>query len=187
MAMSPALAKKIAEAKMSSGGINIRDGAYVFIVKRVMCESKFKGTFFIVEFEVHEATKILVVDKDGRTLDVEPNKVGTSCSVAFGVEQPGKAGQAAQSNTKQFVCGIYGLDDKTTSEEKFAELASKITQDDQPARGMMVIAETYRKITQSGPNAGKEGTYPRFFPVGEPDNSPEQIAERRARLDAEKK
>jgi len=184
MAMSPALAKKIADAKSSIGGINIRDGEYVFIVKRVLCESKFTGTYFIVEFEVKEAMKVDVVDKDGKVLDITPNKENSSCSVAFGVEAQGKAGQAALSNTKQFVCGLYGLDDKSTDEEEFMRRANDLTSDDQPARGMLVHCVTYRKVTQSGKNAGKEGTYPRFFPLGEGEgNTAGEISDRRTALD----
>lgn len=174
--ISPQLAKKIADAKASAGGNNITDGIYIFLIKRLIVEQKFKGTMFIAEVDVVESEKV----RD----DVEPNKVGTAASYAVNLD----SNVSAPGNMKQFILGTAGLDEATTTSEKFMEELQRLAGEGQGARGMLVACETYRKVTKTGPNAGKEGIYPRWSVVSAEDgNSETEIASRRKELDAAKK
>jgi hypothetical protein len=55
---------------------------------------------------------------------------------------------------------------------------------------MLIEAATYRKVTQTGPNTGREGCYANFLHVSADadaegmDNSPARVKARRAELDA---
>ncbi len=179
MPMDPKLAKKIADAKTSKSGNNIKDGDYVLQLEKLICDEKYTGTMFIAEFSV------VASDKTHET--IEPNKPGSKCSVAFGIGAAGDKGSAALSNAKQLVCSVFGLeeDDSEGFNQKCAEYVGK---EDEPAfntkaAGYLLTCSTYRKKTQKGPNAGKEGCYPRFGHVdAESGNSPSEIAERRSAL-----
>jgi hypothetical protein len=171
MGMSPALLKKIAEARATAGGNNIKDGEYVLLVKKIIVDSKFKGTTFIAEFDV--------VDCEKTHATVEPNPKGTDCSIALNLD----TNVLAPGNMKQFFLGLLGLDEATTPAAKLGEEMSKYTADDQPGRGMLIECSTYRKVTKTGPNAGKEGVYPRWYPASE-GNSSAEVAARRKVLDA---
>lgn len=170
MGISPALAKKIAEARASAGGNNIKDGQYVMVVKKLLVDQKFKGTFFVAEFDV--------VDSDKTHATVEPNLPGTDCSIALNLD----SNVSAPGNMKQFFLGLFNKDEATVDSKELVELISKNTGDDQPARGMLVECATYRKVTKTGVNAGKEGVYPKWSPASE-GNSPAEIAARRKSLD----
>lgn len=179
MPMDPKLAKKIAQAKTSKSGINIKDGDYVLMVKKLICDEKHNGTMFIAEF------KVIASEKSHET--IEPNKEGTDCSVAFGIGAGGDKGTAALGNAKQLTCALFGLDEE--DDEGFAAKCQEyvgLEKEDAivtKAAGMLITASTYRKKTQKGPNAGKEGCYPRFGHVDtENGNAPDAIAERRAEL-----
>lgn len=175
MGISPALAKKIADAKTSVSGNRIKDGEYELLVRKIICESKYKGTMFIVEFDV--------VDSAPTHEKIAPNAPGTECSVAFSLDAPGPGGDAAKSNAKQFLLGLLGLED---GEADFMEKLVEYCDDDQPGRGMLVNCATYRKTINSGKNAGTEGCYPRFAQATE-GNSDKEIAARRKKLDADKR
>lgn len=179
MAIPANLQKKIAEAKMTAGGNNIKDGDYEFVVKQIICEAKYKGTFFIPEFDVLKAQKTHST--------IEPNTVGSDCSAAWPLDTNGPAGEAAKGNIKQFLCGLFDLPESVGMEE-IMKVANDYagpagSEDALRARGMLVRASTFRKAVKSGPNVGKEGCYPRFSPVT--DQTPEQVAERRKKLDAD--
>lgn len=182
MALSEALAKKIANAKVSGAGNRITDGDYVLMVKQIICEQKYKGTFYIPEFEVVESAKTHPT--------VEPNVKGSDCSCAFDIEAAGAKGEAARSNAKQFVCALLGLDEEKVSEADFIAKAGeyaggKGTPDALRARGMYVACTTFRNTIKTGPNAGKEGAFPRFSHVGsEHGNTAAEVARRREALDS---
>ena len=74
MSLNPAIAAKIAGARTTGGGNYIKDGRYTFIVEKVICEKKFAGNFFIVEFFVKDAAAV-----SGE----QPNPQGTSCTMAL--------------------------------------------------------------------------------------------------------
>jgi hypothetical protein len=173
-------AKQIAEAKTSNSGTRIKDGEYVLLTKGVLCDQLFSGLFVIPEFDVVEAKKTHET--------IEPNAVGSDCSCAWQLDKTGKPGEAAKGNIKNFFCGLFGKseDDTTSLVDLVSQYAGGKTDPDRfRARGMLVIARTYRKVTQNGPNTGKEGVYVKFSRVpAEDGNSETEIAKRRAELDA---
>ncbi len=170
--ISPLLAKKIAEARATAGGNNITDGQYVMQVLKLTVDQKFKGTFFVAEF--------LVVDSEKTHPTIEPNRVGTDCSIALNLD----SNVSAPGNMKQFFLGLLGLDEATTDSQELVAAISKYTSDDQPARGMLIECSTFRKTTKTGPNAGREGTYPRWSAAPE-GNTPAEIKARRTKLDSD--
>ncbi len=194
MALAQALLSKIANAKTSTSGNQIKAGDYVLLVKRNICEQKFSGTMFIPEFDVIESES--VVD------DVTPNRVGTDCSCAWALDKGGKAGEAALGNIKQYMCGLFGLPDTTPTEDVMKVVGensgAQTDTDALRARGMLIRCTTRRKKIQNGPNAGKEGDFPHFATVSAVStgdlnidlaetNTPAAVAARRAQLDAAKR
>lgn len=175
MAIKKELLKKIADAKTSVGGTPIRDGEYILVVKRILCEEKFKGMFIIPEFDVVEA--------EATHETVKPNPPGSDCSCAWAMDKAGKAGEAAKGNIKQFAEALLDLAGADEIMAKLGEYAGESgSEDSLRARGMLIAARTQRKKTQTGENAGKEGVYPVFFHIeGQTD---EEIAARRAELDS---
>lgn len=177
MGISPALAKKIAEAKTSGGGNNIKDGKYDLIVKKILVDQMFNGTMFIAEFEVQAAKK---------THDtVDPNSVGSECSFALNLD----TNKSALGNAKSFLFGLFNLDEASTSNDDFMTLiqeyaGEKGSEASLKARGMIVKAATFRKVTKTGPNAGKEGVYPKWEGIEQTEG---EIAERRKILDSKTK
>lgn len=176
--LSGALAKKIADARATAGGNQIKDGSYVFLIRKIILDEKFKGNFFIVEFDV--------VMSAAQRDDVEPNKVGTDCSMALNLD----TNKSAPGNMKQFFCALLGKEDAELQGEAYLDEVAKYTGDEQPGRGMLIEATTYRKVTLTGPNAGKEGTYPKFAHVSAEadengmDNTSARVKTRRGELDA---
>ncbi len=183
MAINAALAKKIADAKPSGGGgIRLKDGEFVLMIKQIICEAKHKGVMYIPEFEV--------VASEATRDDVVPNKPGTDASCAWAMDGTGNAGTAAKGNIKQFFCALFGLadDDETFNAELGKYAGEKGDADALRARGMLVACRTYRKTIQTGNNAGKEGCFPEFTRVSEADgNSADEIAARRKDLDSRKR
>lgn len=172
MGISAALAKKIAEARATAGGNNIKDGQYVMLLKKSFVDDKHKGTMFIAEFDV--------VDCEKTHPTIEPNQKGTDCSIALNLS----TNVSAPGNMKQFFLGLLNLDEATVDQKELMAKIEEYTSEKQPGRGMLIECSTYRKVTKTGPNAGKEGVYPRWYPVSAEDgNSPAEIKTRRAELD----
>lgn len=172
MALTKALLKKIAESRATAGGNNIKDGDYILVVKRLLVDQKYKGTMFIAEFDVVESAQTRE--------DVTPNAPNSDCSIALNLD----TNASAPGNMKQFFLGLLGKDEATTPTEELIKDMEKYTGEDNKARGMLVACSTYRKVTKTGPNAGKEGTYPRWARVSETEgNTEDAIKARRAELD----
>jgi len=169
MALSVALLEKIKNAKTTSGGNNIFDGQYVFEVHRLLLDGKFKGTMFIAELGVLESEAVLP--------DVKPNMPGTTCSVAVNLD----TNVSAPGNMKAVVLALLNKVEAELSGDAFLKEVERLTGPDQPARGMLIADETYRKTIQSGPNAGKPFTGHRWVHV---DQTPAEVAERRKMIDA---
>lgn len=192
MALSPALKKKIAEAKATGGGNNINDGRYVFEIHRLLVDAKFKGTMFIAEFGVVESEPVIA--------GTEPNKPGTTCSNVMNMDSNVSAG----GNIKVLVMAIENYDEATADEpalgppdptgtrhpiveggivvKRWMADLDRLTDASQPARGMLLGDETYRKTIQTGNNAGKPFTGHKWVHI--PDQSAAQIATRRKLIDA---
>lgn len=179
MAINQAAAKRIADAKTSSAGNRIKEGNYVLVVKRIFCGPKYKGTYFIPEFDVVASEK---------TGDVEPNRPGTDCSCAWQLDASGNSGEAARGNIKQFVAALKNIsvDDGDAVMAAAGENAGERESDPDclRARGTLIECETVRKRITTGPNAGTEGCFPRFKYV---EQTSDEVAERRKKLDADKR
>ena len=141
--LSQTLLQKIADARTTAGGDWIRDGRYTLQVKRILLEDKYKGTSFICELVVVAAAAINPA--------VAPNAVGTCSSFVYNIEK----NESAAGNAKTFLLALLGLPLDTKAED-FIQQMVRVTGPDQPARGMLIRGETYRKPIQRGPNAGKD-------------------------------
>jgi len=118
MAIVPAsIFSQIAKAKASAGGTHIRDGAYEMTVKRLLIEKGFKGWAFKGEFLVDKATKVGTVDKDGNPTNVEPNAVGSSCSMVCNFDK----NESSWGNVKQFILALLGFEESQVADAEFAE------------------------------------------------------------------
>ncbi len=189
MALSPALAKKIADAKSSKGGNRIKDGNYIFAVERLEFAEKNGGNTFVAELRVIESESNGSRNiGDGTTGDLnEPNVKGSSVSFVCVLEST----PSAAGNMKEMLCALVNADPdsgeaflnafNTYVEHKDTD--GKKINTSQPARGMIIGAETYRKMTKNGKNAGKWGTYPGWAHI---EQTAEEIKTRRAELDAPK-
>jgi hypothetical protein len=170
-----AIFQKIASAKASGGGNLIRDGRYEFTILKLLLEDKFNGTCFIAEMLVESAGEV----EQG----VEPNRVGSTCSYVVNFDGEGKL--SAPGNVKLFVLALLNKGEDELDADQIADITEKLVAPSQPARGMRIADETYRKTIRSGKNAGKPFTAHRWKHVdGQTDES---INERRKQLDAESK
>jgi hypothetical protein len=173
---NPLLAR-IAKAQASVGGNLIRDGIYKFAITKMVLEQKFNGNMFIVEFKVLESASYpdIVDEKSGKP--VTANGVGTTCSYVLNLDK----NIAAMGNAKSFVMALVGeTDEGSIDEEDFQQTLDALLGKDQPARGMAIADETFRKPIKSGANAGKPFTGHRWKHIEETE---EQIAARRAEFD----
>lgn len=147
MAISAALAMKIAGSSVSGGGNYFKDGRYRLAVTNLLCEKKFKGTMFISEFRVLESA----VEMEG----VVPNPVGSSVSTSVNLD----TNVSGFGNVKDFILAL--LNEKE--------------QKDEPARGkqMQEVAQALAYLTSdldqnqwNSWSQGSEGKY--LFPNGAP-------------------
>lgn len=168
--------KKIAQAKATgSGGNQIRDGRYEFTILKLLMEQKFTGMCFIAEFLVDAA--------QATEPGVETNPVGSTCGYVVNLDGNGK--QSAPGNIKAFVLALLDKKDEDVTADDVADVLEKLVSAAQPARGMRIGDETFRKTIQKGANAGKPFTAHRWKHV--PGQTDEDVAKRRAELDAEGK
>jgi hypothetical protein len=167
---------RIAKAQASNGGNYIRDGIYTFCVAKIILDQKQNGNMFIVEFKVLESQNIpgIVDEKTGKP--VLANPVGTMCSMALNLD----TNKSAVGNAKAFVLALLGEDEANVTDEEFEEALGHLIDKDQPARGMKIANETFRKAIKGGANAGKPYVGNRWQNI---DETAEQIAARRAWLD----
>src|SRR5881398_1708922 len=96
MAISAALAKKIADASPTGGGNIIVDGDYVLLIKELLLKDGFKGNSFISKFDV-------VIAQEKRP-GVVPNQPGTDCYQALNLD----SNKMAPGNMKQFFNALWG-------------------------------------------------------------------------------
>jgi hypothetical protein len=179
--MDRALFDLIGSAKSTAGGNYIRDGKGRLIVDRIALENKTGGAFFIAEFVVESSEKVPVTSLLTNTkLEIEPNGPGTSCSVVTPINNPKI--KSGPGNAKAFVLSLLGYTEDQVSTEQFREVMGQIIGKEQPARGMAVDYETYRKLTRGEPV--RELVLTRWTSVDNKGaNSPEAIAKRRAELE----
>ena len=183
IALSKDLLDKIARAQASGSGTVIKDGIYRLMITKMMIDKKFKGTCFIVEFEVVES-KVAI---EG----VTPNAPGSRCSYVVNLDR----NVSAPGNCKAIILALLGVDEsKMTHEGKPATDEQKIAQimecvawcvsQENPTRGMLLDDTTFRKEIQNGANAGKPFTGHNWSRV---EQTAEEIAARRQAIDAKQK
>ena len=185
------LAAKVANANVTNRGNMIKDGRYVLGVESVKIIKGFKGDVFVAEFRVEQA---VATEKDEKGAMVEPNAVGSQCSVV----QPLKK-EFSEVQLKAFLLGLYGFSEKEISKDEIGECFIMLVNEDpkavdsdgtlipvNPARGMLVGCETHRTVNQgrvTEANKGKIMVTPRWSPIPE---SQEAVQARRAQYDAAK-
>lgn len=193
--MDRTLFQTIGNAKATQGGENIRDGKGLLIINKLELGPKTNGEFFISEFVVLESQKVPVTSLvTGLPLDVEPNPPGSSCSIRIPVNNPEV--KSGPGNVKAYVLALLGYTEAEVDATPgsfgtaLAQLVDKdpLTGQDlpaaqckQPARGMVIAFETYRKLKKKKSN--EEMTLIRWTHVPPSGlNDPKLIAERRAKL-----
>jgi hypothetical protein len=170
------LLERIARAKASKGGNIIRDGRYTLGILKMVIERLYSGNMFITEFLVLSADNMPGV-LDDKGLPMTANAVGTTCSYVLNLDK----NESANGNVKSLVMALLGeTNEDNVNEQDFVETLTKLLDTDQPARGMIIKAETFRKTIKKGANAGKPFTALRWEYVEE---SEAQIAARRAEFD----
>jgi hypothetical protein len=179
--MDRAIFDLIGNAKSTAGGNYIRDGKGRLIIDRIALENKTGGAFFIAEFVVEKSEKVPVTSLlNNQKLEIEPNGPGTSCSVVTPINNPKI--KSGPGNAKAFILSLLGYTEDQVSTDQFRETMTQLVGKDQPAKGMVLDYETYRKLTRDAPV--KELVLPRWTHVApEAGNSAAEIAKRRAELE----
>lgn len=167
---------RIAKARATAGGNNIRHGEYVLMIMRSTYEKMNSGQCHINEFAVHSAKKVSVAEGD-RQVDVEPNPLGSSCSYVINYDGKGKL--SADGNSKALVLGLFGMKEGEMDDALVADTLGDFTDDKQPAKGMLVKCTTYPKEVRSNPGKFITGlNWECVAKPGEGLNSPEECAKR---------
>lgn len=167
---------RIAKARATAGGNNIKHGKYVLMLMKSTYEKMNSGWCHINEFVVVEAQKIAVQEGD-KKLDIEPNSVGSTCSSVINYDGKGKL--SADGNSKALVLGLFGMKEGEVPDAKVSETLGDLTHDRQPAKGMLIGCETYPKEVRSRP--GNYITGINWFCIARPGeglNAPDKIGER---------
>jgi hypothetical protein len=167
---------RIAKAKASSGGNNIRYGEYILMYWKSSYDKMNSGWCHINEFIVTEATKITVMEGE-KKVEVEPNQVGTQCSYVINYDGKGKL--SADGNSKALVLGLFGFTEGDVEDTKVSETLADLTADSQPAKGMVIKLSTYPKEVRSRPGNFITGMkWECVSKPGEGQNTPEAIQAR---------
>lgn len=151
--MSRAAFAKIAGSKANKGGTPIRDGRYTLMVKEIkLVDGTTDGACFIAVFEVVKAAAV----KDG----IEPNAVGSTCDWVQKIDKH----LSAKGNVKQFVLDLFATTEAATNDDEVLDTLGRICNEDpkekdaggkllevNPAAGMLINAETFRKAKKGKP------------------------------------
>jgi hypothetical protein len=183
MSKNPLLAK-IAKASASKGGNNLKDGCYKLTILNILLEAKTDGNMFIVEFMVDESRAIPgMYELGGKAVwqcenakEVVPNAAGTQANYVLNLDK----NKSAPGNIKAFVLELMGETEDTATEEDVESTLGELISKAQPARGMRIDDETFRKKIKSGENAGKPFVGHNWSHV---KMTSDEVAARRATLD----
>lgn len=192
------LAKKIATSRSSSGGNHLKDGRGVCIVKALKHESLYKGETFIAELQV-ESSESVPEARDASGAQIQANAPGSSFSF---IQQFDEYPDTAFGNTKSFILTLMGETEESlarsaaatkaelvkagklkagedyTADDEFAASYERLVGSAQPARGMRIRFETFRKLSKK---SGILLVLPRWETVPQ---TVEQIAATRAAMDS---
>lgn len=181
MALSAEIKKRLADAKVTGGGSNINHGRYIFMIKKWWFEQGYKGLADKHELVVMKAEKITVMEGD-KKVEVEPNPVGSTCSAVYNYD--GKAKVMAPINTKKFLFGLLGIEEKDiTPDDANATLEECINDDSKvgpvnPCRGMLIACETYPIYTKESKQWIVGTKWECVSPPGEGENTDEKAKAR---------
>jgi hypothetical protein len=182
MAVPIFIKKMLDEAKTRSLREDLKKGDYAFVLRGLTYERREKR---------EKLGKVLWIDytvEESEALDptVKPNEPGTELDNIISLE--GQYADMSAKDLKTFLVCLTGCDAKDASEQ-FDKLVDCVsdegvhTRPEQPARGMVIHAATYDRETKSGKNKGKIKTYPSWRGDLASENTPENIAARRKKLD----
>lgn len=160
---------KIAFATATTRADRFRDGMYLLTVKKIECDQKRNGVFFIVEFIVDESKAV------SADADKQPNAVGTTVGIAHNLS----LNDSSAGNVKSFITAL--LDEADSTGEELIPVLNTLCGPGQPARGMRIRMETYRVPQKKDPKKDYLGQ--NWKPVIQ---SPEETAKRRAEVEAAK-
>jgi hypothetical protein len=174
--MPQAVRDRIAKAKASSGGNNIRYGEYILMYWKSSYDKMNSGWCHINEFVVVQATKVNIMEGE-KKVDVEPNQVGTQCSYVINYDGKGKL--SADGNSKALVLGLFGLTEGEVDDALVSQTLGSLTDDAQPAKGMLIKLSTYAKEVRSRPGNYITGMkWECVNKPGEGENAPEAVKAR---------
>lgn len=160
--MQTSIISKIVNAKASQRSENIRDGEYVFVVRKLILEEMQDGQTFVAELGVVESRSKGDLDPVSKS-PVNPNAVGS----VVGYVQKLTRFESAPANAQRFLTALLGGEDPKKLEAAITNLLSEEGQKKQAAKGLLIRGSTYQQQTKKGPNAGKINTYVNFFHVSD--------------------
>jgi hypothetical protein len=150
---------KLATAKMTSGGTNVRDGKYRFMVENVIArENHKKEEQVIAELRVisSEAVDEVAIGPDGWPYadgrKAVPNAPGSSCSIVWSFKHESAPGAA-----KAFILNVLAPFGYTEAKITEQVMEQSCDQNAKPLRGMVVDAQTYRTANQGRSNSSNKG------------------------------
>lgn len=185
MALNDYIKKMIDSAKAPKQRNELNLGNYVFLIDGLTFERREKREKLGKAFWID-----VVVEEGEKTAEGEPSAPGSKFDFPLVLE--GQYADMAFADLKAFFLALKSGNESEVSKlwDELVDIVSdegNHTRKDQPARGMRIYAETYVRKTQTGKNAGKERVYPRWRRVAELTNTPEMIADGRAKLEALRK
>ena len=183
--------QRIAKSNATMGGNKILHGIYdeliICGIRHELSPSK-KDNLIIFNFRVGKSKKNIVQEVSAtnacppRTVDQEPNAVGSDCDDVINFDGAGK--QSAEGNVKSILLGLYGKRNEEMDEDVAMATLGDLSADNQPARGMVIALTTYPKEKRTKPGEFITGlTWRCVDPPGQGENAPDKVAARRAILD----
>lgn len=187
--MGSAIAAQVKAAKTFNNSSNCLDGRYTYLIKRIVeTVDRNKIPFFIAELRVVEGAPADVADilrapsEAGK--EIVYSRPGSEVSFKVKFQNDSAAG-----NVKGFVQALEGLSDSdwedASGKDLFMGYMDAVISDAQPFRGFLIFDTTFRTRTQKGKNPGSLFTGHNW--KMHPSNSKDEVAQRRAALDAEEK
>ncbi len=167
---------RISKAKATAGGTNISHGKHILMLMKSTYERMNSGQCHINEFVVFESEGMRVTEGE-KSYDVAAMTKGASCSYVINYDGKGKL--SADGNSKALVLGLFGEKEGEIPDDKVSETLGDLTDDAQPAKGMLVRVETYPKEVRSKP--GKYITGLNWSCVDKPGeglNAPDEVTKR---------
>ena len=191
------IAARIGQARANGGGNYLKDGRGIGIVKALKQENLHKGETFIAELLIESSEASGEVNPDGTSVG-PPNPPGSTVSM---IQQFEEFPETAFNNTKTFIYALMGETDESMAAaaietqkamakagkpkaeidawdaaEEFAAAYTRLTSAENPARGMRIRFETFRKMTKT---TRKMLTLPRWETV---QQTVEEIQSNRQKL-----